>query len=62
MKNWRKRRKNGEKLPVAMFLLGENRGEKGGLYAKVDYDDGRKHQTISGRDRTAEGSEVTDTR
>jgi len=37
-----KARKEGKPLPVAMFLLGENRGEKGGLFAEVHYDDGRK--------------------
>ena len=28
--------------PVSMFLLGENRGEKGGLLAKVVYEDGKQ--------------------
>lgn len=35
-------RKAGQPEPVAMFLLGDNRGEKGGLLAKVRYSDGRE--------------------
>ncbi|HNX82781.1 MAG TPA: UTP--glucose-1-phosphate uridylyltransferase, partial [Candidatus Omnitrophota bacterium] len=56
-----KARAEGRAEPVSMFLLGENRGEKGGLLAKVMYNDGREVvQLVEGCALTSEAAKLID--
>ncbi|HNW40091.1 MAG TPA: UTP--glucose-1-phosphate uridylyltransferase, partial [Candidatus Omnitrophota bacterium] len=54
-----KAKAEGRPEPVSMFLLGENRGEKGGLLAEVIYENG-KHvtQLVEGIALTAEANQL----